>query len=52
MESQVWVQGGAGKEIWLGVRLRKDKRSVTGWVHSGELQRRAGGDGEWIERLK
>ena len=46
VQSQVWVQAGAGnsKEIWLGVKLGKDKRSVTGWVHSGELEGRAGAD--------
>ena len=57
VQSQVWVQAGAGnsKEIWLGVKLSRDKWNVsyvTGWMHSGELQRRAGGDGEWAERLR
>ena len=43
VESQVWVQGAAGKKVWLGVKLAKDKWSVTGWMFSEELQRVQGG---------
>ena len=38
--------------IWLGVRLSRDKASVTSWMHSGELKKRVGGDGGWAERLR
>ena len=49
LESQVymWVQGATGTEVWLVVKLAKDKGSVRGWVFSGERQRRVGGDSRW-----
>ena len=54
VQSQVMLQGPAGREIWLGVDLRRGRRraKITGWMQSGELQRRAAGDGEWLARLK
>ena len=45
VQSQVILQGTciAGRETWLGVDLLKGggRTKVTGWVQSGELQRRA-----------
>ena len=54
MESQVWVQGAAGTEVWLGVEPGKDKgircdRVVTGWTFIEELQRGAGDDSIEVE---
>ena len=31
VESQVWVQGTAGTEVWLGVKLARTKGSVIGF---------------------
>ena len=63
VQSQVTQQGPAGREIGLGddVRtgklgwvmiLRRGRRRVkiTGWMQSGELQRRAAGNGDWLAR--
>lgn len=44
--------GAANTEVWLGVKLAKDKRSAARWMFSGELQRRVGGDGRWREKLR
>ena len=52
VESQVWVQGAAGTEVWLGVKLARSKGSVIGWMLSGELQRRVGDDSGWREKLR
>ena len=53
VQSQVVLQGPVGREIWLGVDLRRGRRraKITGWMQSGELQRRAAGDGDWLARL-
>ena len=50
LESQVWVQGEAGTEVWLGVKLARSKGGGIGWMHSGELQRRVGDDCGWREK--
>ena len=54
VQSQVILQGPAGREIWLGVDLRRGRGRVkiTGWMQSGELQRRAAGNGDWLARLR
>ena len=54
VQSQVILQGPAGREIWLGVDLRRGGANITGWMQSGELQRRAAGDidGGWLARLR
>ena len=52
VKTQVRVQGEAGKELWLGVRLGRKKGTIVGWMHSGELQRKAGGDKDWEGRLR
>ena len=54
VQTQVSLQGDAGREIWLGVDLLRGggREKVTGWMHSGELQRRAAGDADWLARLR
>ena len=54
VQSQVILQGPAGREIWLGVDLRRGRGGVkvTGWMQSGELQRRAAGNADWLARLR
>jgi hypothetical protein len=55
VESQVWVQGPAGTEVWLGVKLagtRGSRGSVIGWIFSGKLQGLVGGDRRWWDRLR
>ena len=54
VQSQVSLQGDAGREIWLGVDLLRGggTAKLTGWMHSGELQRRAAGDADWLARLR
>jgi hypothetical protein len=54
VQTQVTLQGDAGREIWLGVDLLRGggREKVTGWMHSGELQRRAAGDADWLARLR
>ena len=52
VESQVWVKGATSTEIWLGVKLARSRGGVTGWMHSGELQRRVGDDSGWREKLR
>ena len=32
--------------------LRRGGANITGWMQSGELQRRAAGDGDWLARLR
>ena len=48
------MQGPAGREIWLGVDLRRGGEKIKGWMQSGELQRRprVAGDGDWLARLR
>ena len=48
----MWVPGATGTKVWLGVEVAKDKRSVTGWMFSGELRGRIGGDRRWWEKLR
>ena len=50
VESQVWVQGAAGTEVWLGVKLAGSKGSKIGWIFSGKLQRLVGEDRRWWDR--
>ena len=54
VQSQVSLQGDAGREIWLGVDLLREGGRVkfTGWMHNGELQRRGTGDADWLARLR
>ena len=54
VQSQVSLQGAAGRETWLGVDLLRGggRTKFTGWMHSGELQRRAAGDADWLARLR
>ena len=52
VESQVWVQGPTGTEVWLGVKLAGTKGSVIGWIFSGKLQRLVGGNNRWWDRLR
>jgi len=54
VQSQAILQGPAGREIWLDVDLRRGRGRVkiTGWMQSGELQRRAAGNGGWLARLR
>ena len=54
VQSQVTLQGAAGRETWLGVDLLRGggRAKFTGWMHSGELQRRAAGDADWLARLR
>ena len=54
VQTQVLLQGDAGREIWLGVDLLRGggREKVTGWMHSGELQRRTAGDADWLARLR
>ena len=54
VQSQVMLQGIAGRETWLGVGLLRGRgrTKATGWVQSGELQRRATGDADWLARLR
>ena len=37
---------------WLGVRLGREEGTIVGWMHSGALQREAGGDKDWESRLR
>jgi hypothetical protein len=54
VQTQVSLQGAAGRETWLGVDLLRGggRAKVTGWMHSGELQRRAAGGADWLARLR
>ena len=54
VQTQVTIKGAAGRETWLGVDLLRGGSGVkvTGWMHSGELQRRAAGDAGWLARLR
>ena len=36
----------------MGVDLRRGGANITGWMQSGELQRRVAGDGDWLARLR
>ena len=51
VEPQVWAQGVAGTEVWLGVKLARSKVSVIGWMSSGGLERLVGVDNRWWDRL-
>ena len=48
------LQGPVGREVWLGVDLCRGTGGVnaTGWMQSGELQRRAAGRADWLARLR
>ena len=50
VESQVWVQGEAGTEVWLEVKLAGSKGSKIGWMFSGKLQRLVGEGRRWWDR--
>ena len=46
------MQGAAGTEVWLGVKLAGSKGSKIGWMFSGKLQRLVGEDRRWWDRLR
>ena len=54
VQSQVILQAPAGRDICLGVDLRRGrgKVKIAGWLPSGELQRRAAGNVDWLARLR
>ena len=52
VQTHVIRQGTVGKEVWLGVDLRRGGVSLTDWMQSGELQRGVAGDGGWLARLR
>ena len=54
VQSQVILQGTAGREVWLGVGLLRGGggAKTTGWMQSCELQRRAAGNADWLARLR
>jgi hypothetical protein len=54
VQTQVTLQGLAGRETWLGVDLlRGDKGGVvTGWMQSSRLQEKVAGDADWLARLR
>ena len=52
VQTQVVLQGTAGKEVWLGVDLHRRGAAITGWMQSGELQRRVAADGGWLARRR
>ena len=53
VQTQVTLQGIAGRETWLGVDLLRGRGGgrVTGWMQSNELQRRAARSAGWLARL-
>ena len=54
VQSQVMLQGPAGRAIWLGFDLYRGRSEmkVTDWMQSGELQRRVAGRTNWRARLR
>ena len=54
VQTQVALQGTAGREKWLGVDLLRGGGGgkVTGWMQSCELQERTAGDADWLARLR
>ena len=54
VQTQIILQGAAGREIWLGVDLQRGGTNITGWMQSGGLQRRVpvAGGGDWLARLR
>jgi hypothetical protein len=54
VQTQVTLQGLAGRETWLGVDLLRGGRGgkVTGWMQSSRLQEKAAGDADWLARLR
>ena len=49
VQTQVVLQGAARRGIWLPrVDLRRRGAAITGWMQSGELQRRVSGGGDWL----
>ena len=54
VQTQVTLQGAAGRETWLGVDLlrRGGRGKVTGWMQSAELQERVAGNDDWLARLR
>ena len=54
VQTQVTLQGTAGRETWLGVDLLRGGGGgkVTGWMQSSELQERTAGDADWLARLR
>ena len=53
VQTQVTMQGNAGRETWLGVGLLRGGRGgkATGWMQSYKLQGRAAGSADWLARL-
>ena len=54
VQTQVTLQGLAGRETWLGVDLLRGGRGgkVTGWMQSSRLQEKVAGDADWLARLR
>ena len=54
VQTQVVLQGAVGREMWLEVDFRRGGAAITGWMQSGELQRRVSGgaSGDWLTRLR
>ena len=54
VQTQVTLQGTAGRKTWLGVDLLRGGwgGKVTGWMQSSELLRRAAGNVGWLARLR
>ena len=43
VQTQVVHSGEAGKEVWLGVKLRRSDGEVMGWMQCGTLQKKVAG---------
>ena len=54
LQTQVTLQGTAGRETWPGVDLLRGGGGgkVTGWIQGSKLQERTAGDADWLARLK
>ena len=52
VQTQVVHSGEAGKEVWLGVKLRRSGGEVMGLMQCGVLQRKAAGSADWQSRLR
>jgi hypothetical protein len=54
VQTQVTLQGLAGRETWLGVDLLRGGKGgkVTGWMQSSRLQEKVAGDAGWLARLR
>ena len=52
VQTQVMYSGEAGKEVWLGVKLRRSGGEVMGLMQCGVLQRKVAGSADWQSRLR